>query len=110
MMKLFRNESSVTAEDQRLDRPVKRRAKVLADPAQLAWREAARAEFAIQFSPVLPPALLQRTLLEAEAIAFTTSTPELVFPVLAEEKLTEARRWVERQQDVWDRSAVAFSE
>ena len=108
-MKIFRNDNSATVEELRVKRPAQRRAKVLADPAQLAWRLAARAELASRFASILPARLLDHTLIEAEAIAFTTPVPELVFPILAEEKLADARRWVERQQDVWDRSAVAFS-
>ena len=108
-MKTFRNENSATVEELRVKRPAQRRAKVLADRTQLAWRIAARAELASRFAAVLPARLLEHTLLEAEAIAFTTPLPELVFPILAEEKLADARRWVERQQGVWDRSAVAFS-
>jgi len=43
---------------------------------------------------------LQLTLNEAEAIAHETPVPELVFPVLAEEKLAQLSRWQRRQARV----------
>ena len=42
--------------------------------------------------------ILQSALNEAEALAWQTPYPHLFFPVLAEEKLTAARRWVGRQE------------
>ena len=40
---------------------------------------------------------VQLTLNEAEALACETAVPELVFPILAEEKLAQLSRWQRRQ-------------
>lgn len=45
--------------------------------------------------------LLHSALNEAEALAWQTPYPHLFFPVLAEEKVRAARRWVARQELVW---------
>jgi len=44
------------------------------------------------------PDLLQLALNEAEALAWATSLPRLVFPALAEEKLETLQGWVQRQE------------
>jgi hypothetical protein len=55
--------------------------------------------------------ILRSAITEAEALAWQTTYPHLVFPVLAEEKLIGARRWVWRQESVrraaWSRVLVA---
>lgn len=43
---------------------------------------------------------VQLTLNEAEALARETAVPELVFPLLAEEKLAQLSRWQRRQARV----------
>lgn len=41
-----------------------------------------------------------RALQEAEALAWQTPVPHLVFPTLAEEKITQARQWAFHQQRI----------
>jgi hypothetical protein len=41
---------------------------------------------------------------EAEALAWETGWPMLVFPLLLEEKIAEVRRYIARQRRVWVRS------
>jgi hypothetical protein len=54
--------------------------------------------------------LFQLALNEAEALAWQTGFPHLVFPVLAEEKIAELKRWESRQQSVWNNSfELAFA-
>ncbi|MEW6305004.1 MAG: hypothetical protein AB1705_16130 [Verrucomicrobiota bacterium] len=52
---------------------------------------------------------LRQSLHEAEALAFATAYPLLVFPVLAEEKATEARVKVDKQRCVRKRSERLIS-
>ena len=44
--------------------------------------------------------LLDLTLNEAEALAWLTPFPDLLFPVLAEEKTWELKQWATRQQAI----------
>lgn len=46
------------------------------------------------------PRLLRLTLNEAEALAWATGFPELIFPVLAQEKAGKVAAWHERQKAV----------
>jgi hypothetical protein len=48
--------------------------------------------------------LLKAALVEAEALAWQTPYPHLLFPVLAEEKAAEARKWAVRQRAIWERN------
>jgi hypothetical protein len=48
--------------------------------------------------------LLKAAINEAEAIAWQTPYPHLLFPVLAEEKAAAARQWTERQQAIRNRA------
>jgi hypothetical protein len=43
------------------------------------------------------PRILHLTLNEAEAVAWETGFPHLVFPLLAEEKASKAAAWINRQ-------------
>ena len=43
------------------------------------------------------PRIFHLTLNEAEAVAWDTGFPHLVFPLLAEEKASKAAAWVNRQ-------------
>ena len=45
----------------------------------------------------LPDRLLHLAVIEAEALAWTTPEPLLVFPALAEEKVESLLRWAQRQ-------------
>jgi len=49
--------------------------------------------------------LLKAALNEAEALAWRTPYPHLLFPLLADEKAAEARKWATRQQAIWARSS-----
>src|SRR5262245_21066767 len=54
--------------------------------------------------------LLHLALKEAEAIAWQTGFPELVFPTLAIEKVQAVAVWHARQQSMWRRnSTLAFA-
>lgn len=50
--------------------------------------------------------LLQSALAEAEALAFQTAYPHLLFPTLAEEKAAGVQQWAEHQRDVYAREHV----
>ena len=52
------------------------------------------------------PRLLQLALNEAEAIAWQTGFPELVFPTLAVEKAQKVATWYERQEAMRRSAAV----
>jgi hypothetical protein len=55
--------------------------------------------------------LLRLALLEAEALAFQTPYPELVFPTLAREKAEAVAAWSARQRSIQQRDwAFAFAE
>ena len=45
--------------------------------------------------------LVRLAAMEAEAQAWLTSCPLLLFPTLLEEKVSDARRYLTRQQRVW---------
>jgi hypothetical protein len=47
------------------------------------------------------PRLLRQALNEAEAIAWQTGFPQLVFPTLALEKARAVATWENRQQKMW---------
>ena len=53
--------------------------------------------------------VLQLTLNEAEALAWQTEVPHLVFPALAEEKLRAVAKWNVRQQLVNSGRRVAIA-
>ena len=57
----------------------------------------------------LPGEWIERALRDAESLAATTQFPELFLPALAEEKLAETRRWIERQNALRERTALAFA-
>jgi hypothetical protein len=46
---------------------------------------------------------------EAEAIAWTTEVPQLVLPVLFEEKLLALRRWQTRQNRLLGSDSTSFA-
>lgn len=50
--------------------------------------------------------LLKGAINEAEAVAWQTPYPHLVFPVLAEEKAAEARQWAGHQRAIWERTSL----
>ncbi len=68
----------------------------------------AKATIFAESSPALTAQvhLLRLALNEAEAVAGQTLYPELVFPVLATEKVQAVIAWVARQQTVRQTSAV----
>jgi hypothetical protein len=61
-----------------------------------------KSKLATQFRQAFPgrEQLLRLTLNEAEAIAFETEYPHLVFPTLALEKLQGAMAWTRHQQEI----------
>ncbi len=74
--------------------------------------ERLRLDFARRFAATAGPLprWVHLTLNEAEALARETPVPELVFPVLAEEKLAQLDRWQRRQARVRELSdQIAFA-
>jgi len=61
-----------------------------------------------EFSDV-PMRLVRRAVDEADALAALTSFPHLVLPTLAQEKVLKARNWSRRQQQVLERTSLAFA-
>ena len=61
-----------------------------------------RAHFERDFAALIEqePRLVRLALNEAEALAWQTGFPELVFPILAQEKADKVSSWHERQQSV----------
>lgn len=61
--------------------------------------ERLRLDFVRRFAATAAPLhrWVHLTLNEAEALARETAVPELVFPILAEEKLAQLSRWQRRQ-------------
>jgi hypothetical protein len=61
-----------------------------------------RADIERKYGPVKEqaPRIVHLTLNEAEAMAWESGFPHLVFPLLAEEKLSKAAAWVNRQRTV----------
>lgn len=57
----------------------------------------------------LPEELVRHARTEAEAIAWSTEVPELVFPTLFEETLQRLRRWHQRQQRILGVDSASFS-
>lgn len=51
--------------------------------------------------------MLQLALNEAEALAWQTTYPHLLFPALAEEKVQAVNVWAERQQTLRSRNGLA---
>jgi len=67
------------------------------------------ADLSARHARVLPPSFVRLVVADAEALAATTGAVERVLPGLAREKVTEARAWFSRQQDILERSAFSFS-
>jgi hypothetical protein len=57
-----------------------------------------------------PERLLRLALNEAEAAAWETMYPHLVFPALASEKAQAVAAWNAHQQSVWRSSPIAAPE
>jgi hypothetical protein len=70
-------------------------------------KEAIRAEFTKRFG--VDEHLVRLALNEAEAQAFETGYPQLVFPLLAQEKAHEVLRWQRHQDVVRRRSTPSLS-
>jgi hypothetical protein len=60
----------------------------------------------LQKTPPETQRLMRLVLNEAEALAAQTGLPELVLPLLAEEKVAGLRNWVARQESVRRRGLV----
>jgi len=52
---------------------------------------------------LLPENMVRQAVIEAEALAWSTPFPLLFLPVLAEEKVLTARRWVRQQTEILER-------
>src|SRR5256714_662608 len=78
----------------------------------LAQLEKTKAAIAAEFREAFgaPEPLLHLALNEAEALAWQTDYPYLVFPALATEKAAAVANWQARQRSIWgDRSTYAFA-
>ena len=73
----------------------------------LARLAAVKARVEREFGPTTAgnDQLLRAAVIEAEALAWQTPYPHLLFPVLAEEKAAEARKWAVHQRAIWERSS-----
>jgi hypothetical protein len=60
-----------------------------------------------EFSDRIPGRLFERAVGEAEALAWSTPYPLLFLPVLAEEKVLNARQWTEHQREILRRQQRA---
>ena len=71
-------------------------------PAMFAWISRAKVAIFAEFRDLLAAEehLLRLTLNEAEALAWQTPVPHLVFPVLAREKAQAVAAWYQRQQSI----------
>jgi hypothetical protein len=71
--------------------------------------ERAKRELAVQFvgHPELPQRLFQVALNEAEALAWETEYPQLVFPTLAEEKIAAISSWYDHGGTLHSEYAIA---
>ncbi|MBA4147376.1 MAG: hypothetical protein H0X66_04620 [Verrucomicrobia bacterium] len=68
-----------------------------ASKAVLEMKRGLRQQYLGQFADLH---LLDLSLHEAESVAWDTTFPHLFFPILAEEKVTNALVWAERQRAV----------
>jgi hypothetical protein len=73
-------------------------------------RERLVGHFMCEHGSVLDYNQVRRAVLEADSLALLTPHPELVLPVLAEEKVLAARRWWERQRELLDRTSISLTE
>ncbi len=75
------------------------------------WIETARKGLADEWQPrfSLSDPSLHLALGEAEALAWQTAFPHLVFPELAREKINKAIAWQRRQEEVHASSTVVFT-
>ena len=73
-----------------------------ASAALSAYRQALFEVLSTTDAGDLPVSLLSQALNEAEALATLTPFPALFLPALAEEKITDARIWFERQRQIRD--------
>lgn len=82
------------------------------DAAELliGLRERLGAQFFADHGKTVPLSVLRRAMAEAESLALLTPFPHLFLPALAEEKVAAARQWVDRQQEILERTAVVLSE
>ena len=73
----------------------------------LARLAAVKAKVEREFGPTTAGygQLLKAAVNEAEALAWQTPYPHLLFPVLAEEKAAEARKWAAQQRAIWERGS-----
>jgi hypothetical protein len=67
-----------------------------------------RGDIELKYAPVKAqaPRIVHLTLNEAEALAWDSGFPHLFFPLLAEEKVSKAADWVNRQRSVRESSEV----
>ncbi len=66
-------------------------------------------QLSVEFSGLLDENLVRRAVNEADSLAVLTPFPHLFLPVLAVEKVQETFLWLNRQQDIWERSVTVIT-
>jgi hypothetical protein len=62
--------------------------------------------FALSETPAVPDRMFRLALNEAEALAWQTDYPQLVFPILATEKTQAVTEWNARQERLHQKDSV----
>jgi hypothetical protein len=82
----------------------------LANAALPALRERLRIELAQMHLGDLPGHLIAQALRDADSVAAMSPYPQLVLPVLAEEKIQAAKLWHQRQQQILEKTSLTLAE
>ena len=72
-------------------------------------KEALVQQLSVEFQGLLDETLVRRAVNEADSLAVLTPFPHLFLPALAAEKVQETFRWLNRQQDIWERSVTVIT-
>lgn len=72
-------------------------------------KEALVQQLSAEFGGLLDKDLVRRAVNEADSLAVLTPFPHLFLPVLAVEKVHETFLWLNRQQDIWERSVTVIT-
>ena len=82
----------------------------LANAAMSVLRERLRIELAQMHLGELPGHLIAQALRDADSVAAMNPFPQLVLPVLAEEKIQAAKLWHQRQQQILEKTSLTLAE
>lgn len=72
-------------------------------------KEALIRQLSAEFNGLLDENLVRRAVNEADSLAVLTPLPHLFLPALAVEKVQETFLWLNRQQDIWERSVTVIT-